>query len=54
MMDDSEYSARAAEKIILYQQNGYYPGKNLIITMETSKTKPSSKELSQIIQEDLK
>lgn len=54
MMDDSEYSARAAEKIILYQQNGYYPGKNLIITMETSKTKPSSIELNQIIQEYLK
>lgn len=54
MMDDAEYSTRAAEKIILYQQNGYYPGKNLIITMETSKTKPSSIELNQIIQEYLK
>lgn len=54
MMDDAEYSTRAAEKIILYQQNGYFPGKNLIITMETSKTKPSSIELNQIIQEYLK
>jgi len=54
MMDEAEYSTRAAEKIILYQQNGYFPGKNLIITMETSKTKPSSMELNQIIQEYLK
>ena len=54
MMDDAEYSTHAAKKIILYQQNGYFPGKNLIITMETSKTKPSSMELSQIIQEYLK
>lgn len=54
MMDDAEYSTRAAEKIILYQQNGYFPGKNLIITMETSKTKPSSIELNQIIQEYMK
>lgn len=54
MMDDTEYSARAAEKLILYQQNGYFPGKNLILTMETSKTKPSSMKLNQIIQEYLK
>ena len=53
MMDDAEYSARAAEKLMIYQQNGYYPGKNLIITMETAKTKPSSLEFKQIIQEYL-
>ena len=53
MMDDSEYSARTAEKLILFQKNGYFPGKNLIITMETSKTKISSRELKQIIQEYL-
>ena len=53
LMDDTEYSARAAEKLILYQQNGYYPGKNLIITMETSKIKPSSLEFKKIIQEYL-
>lgn len=54
MMDDADYSARAAEKLLLFQKNGYYPGKNLIITMETSKTKTSSIELNQIIQEFLK
>lgn len=53
MMDNAEYSTRAAEKLMIYQQNGYYPGKNLIITMETSKTKPSSLEFKQIIQEYL-
>ena len=54
MMDDADYSTRAAEKLQLYQQNGYFPGKNLLITMETSKIKTSSIELSQIIQEFLK
>ena len=53
IMDDEEYSIRATEKLMLYQRNGYYPGKNLIITMETSKTKISSLELKQIIHEYL-
>lgn len=53
IMDDEEYSTRATEKLMLYQRNGYYPGKNLIITMETSKTKISSLELKQIIHEYL-
>ncbi len=53
MMDDAEYAARAAEKLILYQQNGYLPGKNLIITMETSHAQVSSRASKQIIEEDL-
>lgn len=53
MMEDVDYSIRAVEKLLLYQQNGYFPGKNLIITMETPKTKTSSIELNQIIQEYL-
>ena len=53
MMDDLEYAARAAEKIQLYQENGFFPGKNLIITMETSKKPLSSKVLKNLIKEYL-
>lgn len=54
MMDDPEYAARAAEKLELYAESGFFPGKNLIITMETS-TKPlSSKLLRSVIKTYLK
>ena len=53
MMDDPEYAARAAEKIQLYQENGFFPGKNLIITMKTSKKPLSSKVLKHLIKEYL-
>lgn len=53
MMDDADYAARAVEKLLLYQQNGYLPGKNLIITMETSRAQFSSKYAKQIIEEFL-
>jgi hypothetical protein len=53
MMDDLEYAARAAEKIQLYQENGFFPGKNLIITMETSKKPLSSRGLKNLIKEYL-
>ena len=54
LMNDSEYSSQAAEKIMLYQSNGYFPGKNLIITMETTSCPLSSKIIKQIIQTYLK
>ena len=53
-MDDPDYAASAAEKIQLYQENGFFPGKNLIITMETSKKPLSSKVLKEIIKSYLK
>lgn len=53
MMDDPEYAIRAAEKIQLYQENGFFPGKNLIITMETSKKPLSSRGLKNLIKEYL-
>ena len=37
MMDNPEYAAGAVQKIDMYIKNGYIPGKNLIITFETSK-----------------
>lgn len=54
MMDDPEYAARATEKLGLYTENGFFPGKNLIITMETSAKPVSSKFLKSVIQTYLK
>ena len=54
MMDDPEYAAHAAEKLGLYAENGFFPGKNLIITMETSAKPLSSKLLKSVIQTYLK
>ena len=54
MMDDPEYAAHAAEKLELYAENGFFPGKNLIITMETSAKPLSSKLLKTVIQTYLK
>lgn len=36
LMDDPGYAQRAAEKLLLYMESGFIPGKNLIITMESS------------------
>ena len=49
MMDDSDYAVRATEKLGLYAENGFFPGKNLIITMETSAKPFSSKLLKSVI-----
>ena len=54
MMDDESYAARAVEKLALYSANGYFPGKNLIITMETKKAQISSQEITRLINEYLK
>ena len=54
MMDDHEYAERTTEKLSLYAQNGFYPGKNLIITMETIKQPLSSKMIKGVIAEYLK
>ena len=54
MMDDPDYAARATEKLELYAENGFFPGKNLIITMETSAKPLSSKLLKSVIKSYLK
>ena len=54
LMDDPDYATRTAEKIQLYQENGFFPGKNLIITMETNQKPISSKVVTSIIKEYLK
>ncbi len=35
MMDDPEYAENNTKKLLSYQRNGYFPGKNLILTFET-------------------
>ena len=36
-MDDPEYARKAIRKIETYEKNGILPGKNLILTFETSR-----------------
>ena len=54
MMDDPDYAEQAVQKLALYAANGWFPGKNLIITMESKNTPLSSPEITRIIQEFLK
>ena len=54
LMNDSDYASQASEKIMLYHANGYYPGINLIITMETLLSPLSSKAINRIIETYLK
>ena len=54
MMDDAEYSARAVRKLALYEKNGIFPGKNLIISMETSEKPASSRQIERLAEQYLK
>ena len=54
MMDDADYATSATEKLQLYAENGFFPGKNLIITMETSTNPVSSKLVKSVIKTYLK
>ena len=42
MMDNIAYANKNISKINAYEQNGYYPGKNMIMTFETSQHAVSS------------
>ena len=48
MMDDLTYVEKALDKINVYAQNGILPGKNLILTFETSKA-PLNQKIVQIM-----
>ena len=37
MMDDADYVEKALHKIAIYEQNGIFPGEDLILTYETKK-----------------
>lgn len=49
MMDNEEYSSNCAQKMILYQNNGYHPGENLLFTMETNQLPLNTKYIEKII-----
>ena len=49
MMDDPDYAASALKRIELYERNGYYPGKHLIITHETSARPLGTKMIEAVI-----
>ena len=53
-MDDAEYATSAAKKLKVYEKNGIFPGKNLIITMESQEEPLSSQTIEQIIKAYLK
>lgn len=49
MMDDPEYVQKALQKLITYEQNGIYPGENLILTFETKQLPINQKLVLQMI-----
>jgi len=54
MMDDIFYAEKALQKIALYEQNGIFPGENLIITHETRKNPLNQRVVMSLIQHYLK
>ncbi len=50
MMDDNEYVEHALQKIAAYEQNGIFPGENLIITYETRQNPINQKIVALMIQ----
>lgn len=53
LMDNTEYLSNAISKIRNYSKNGLYPGRKLIITMETSDAPLSISEIEENIKEFL-
>lgn len=51
MMDNAAYANKNITKLNIYQQNGYYAGKNMIVTYESSGAPLSSRNLKGIIEE---
>lgn len=50
MMDDPDYVGNAMQKIASYEQNGIYPGDQLILTYETKLHPINQKQIAGIIQ----
>ena len=53
MMDVSDYAEKAVAKLKLYAHNGIFPGRNLIISTETSTQPVSTKMVEKITKEFL-
>lgn len=49
LMDDEEYATNAAGKLRLYAENNIFPGRNLIITMETKEEPLNTKLIEKTI-----
>ncbi len=49
LMDDPEYSAKATQKLYTYTENSIFPGKNLIISTETSNLPLNTKHIEELI-----
>lgn len=54
MMDDASYSSTSKDKLELYAEFGLVPGKNLIITFETSQNQLNTKYVDKLIEEYLR
>ena len=54
LLDNPEYAQKTARKLRLYAENNYFPGRNLIITMETQTEQLSTRQVEQLIEEFLK
>lgn len=50
MMDDPTYAEAAIKKIVTYEQNGIFPGENLICTYETKKNPINQKVVKSLIE----
>jgi len=50
MMDSPEYLEKAIPKILIYNENNYFLGKNLIITMETKNAGIKTQQLEMLIE----
>ena len=54
MMDEPEYARRAVVKIEAYERNGYFQGKNLILTFETKNEPFDTRRMDDIIDQYLR
>ena len=54
MMDDPIYAENAIQKIATYEQNGFFPGINLLLTYETKNNPINQKSIHLLIQAFLK
>lgn len=53
MMDNPEYAEKAIKKIAMYEKNGIYQGKKLLLTYETKNRSMNTKQLEAFITEFL-
>ena len=49
MLDDANYLKKAVRKIKLYNDNNYFLGKNLLITMETQESPVNTRQIEELI-----